>query len=143
MHPYPPSPKNVPSDQQVSKLIDYLLDLKHRDSSFIAIPTEFINGFRNFFAGNAPKICDAGELYIAINPEGKLLACPARSDLLLGDTLCDSVDSVLKTRNNEGWRKISSCRGCWLECTVGVSMILKNPLQEVQQLLRLWMQRKN
>jgi len=143
MHPYPPSAKNVPSDQQVSKLIDYLLDLKHSDPSFLALPTEFIKGFKQFFAGKAPKICHAGELYLAINPEGQLLACPARSDLLLGDMLCDSVDTVLKIRNSEGWRKISSCRGCWLECTVGVSMVLKNPLKEAPHLIDLWMQRKN
>jgi MoaA/NifB/PqqE/SkfB family radical SAM enzyme len=143
MHPYPPSPKNVPNDHQLSKLINYLLDLKHSDPSFLAIPTEFIKGFKQFFAGKAPKICHAGELYLAINPEGKLLACPARSDLLIGDMLCDSVDTVLKMRNSEGWRKISSCRGCWLECTVGVSMVLKNPLKEAPQLIDLWMQRKN
>ena len=39
------------------------------------MPTEFIKGFKQFFKGNAPKICHAGELYVAINPEGKLLAC--------------------------------------------------------------------
>ena len=138
MHPYPPSPENSPSSDQVSKLLDYLLNLKRSDPSFLVVSKEFLKGFEQFFRGKAPKVCHAGELYVAINPQGKLLACPARSDIVLGDTLCDSVDDVLKSRDSEGWRKVSACRGCWLECTVGVSMVLKNPLKEVSQLVGLW-----
>jgi MoaA/NifB/PqqE/SkfB family radical SAM enzyme len=143
MHPYPPSPENVPKDEQVSTLRKYLLKLKNTDPSFLAVPTEFIKGFDQFFKGKNPKICHAGELYVAINPEGKLLACPARSDLILGDTLSDSVNGLLKNKSNEGWRGVSACKGCWLECTVGVSMILKNPFSEVSQLLGLWRNRTN
>ena len=143
MHPYPPSPENVPSEQHVSQLLDYLMNLKRSDPGFLGVPTTFLKGFEHFFKGEAPKICHAGELYVAINPEGKLLACPARSDLLLGNTLTDSVDEVLKKRDSEGWRKVSACRGCWLECTVGVSMFLKNPLNEASQLVGLWASRKN
>lgn len=138
MHPYPPAPENVPNSKQVSGLVNYLLKLKHSDPSFLALPTEFIKGFEQFFKGKSPKICDAGELYVAINPEGKLLACPARSDILLGDTLSNSVNDSLKKRDTEGWRKVSACKGCWLECTVGVSMMLKNPLREASQLVGLW-----
>jgi len=138
MHPYPALPENSPNSEQVSRLLDYLLNLKRSDPSFLVVPTEFLKGFEQFFRGKAPKICHAGELYVAINPEGKLLACPARSDIVLGDTLCCSVDDVLKRRNSEGWRKVSACRGCWLECTVGVSMVLKNPLKEASQLVGLW-----
>jgi len=144
IHPYPPSAENIPSDKQVSRLLDYLLRLKRSDPGFLAVPTDFVKGFEAFFKGKAPKICHAGELYVAINPSGKLLACPARSDIVLGDTLSGSVDDILKEkRNSEGWRKVSSCEGCWLECTTGVSMILKNPLKEASQLVSLWKSRKN
>jgi MoaA/NifB/PqqE/SkfB family radical SAM enzyme len=143
MHPYPPSQENVPKDEQVSHLLDYLLELKRSDPGFLAVPTEFIKGFERFFKGEAPKICHAGELYVAINPEGKLLACPARSDLVLGDTLSGSVDDALKRRDSEGWRGVHACRGCWLECTVGVSMVLKNPFKEASQLVGFLVPRKN
>ena len=143
MHPFPPSPENVPNSKQVSYLLNYLLKLKHSDPGFVALPTEFIKGFERFFKGRTPKICHAGELYVAINPEGKILACPARSDIVLGNTMNGSIGGVLKNRDNAGWRKVSACRGCWLECTVGVSMILNSPLREVSQLLGLWRKRKN
>ena len=139
IHPYPPPPENLTSDKQVNHLVGYLLRLKRIDPSFLAVPTDFLKGFELFFKGEAPKICHAGELYVAIDPMGKLLACPARSDLVLGDTLNESVDVILKgERDSEGWRKVSACRGCWLECTAGVSMMLKNPLKEAPQLVSLW-----
>lgn len=139
IHPYPPPPENLPSEKQVNRLVGYLLKLKRIDPSFLAVPTDFLKGFELFFKGEAPKICHAGELYVAIDPLGKLLACPARSDLVLGDTLNDSVDVILKAkRDSEGWQKVSACRGCWLECTAGVSMMLKNPLKEAPQLISLW-----
>ena len=139
IHPYPPPPENLPSDKQVNRLVGYLLRLKSIDPSFLAVPTDFLKGFELFFKGEAPKICHAGELYVAIDPLGKLLACPARSDLVLGDTLNDSVDVILKgERDSEGWQKVTACRGCWLECTAGVSMMLKNPLKEAPQLVSLW-----
>ena len=139
IHPYPPPPENLTSDKQVNRLVGYLLRLKRIDPSFLAVPTDFLKGFELFFKGEAPKICHAGELYVAIDPMGKLLACPARSDLVLGDTLNESVDVILKgERDSEGWRKVSACRGCWLECTAGVSMMLKNPLKEAPQLVSLW-----
>lgn len=138
MHPYPPTAENVPGDEQVSRLLRYLLKRKHSDPGCLAIPTEFIKGFEQFFKGKSSKICHAGELYIAINPEGKLLACPARSDIILGDTLNDSIEKALKNKNNKGWKKVNACKGCWLECTAGVSMVLKNPLTEVSQLFGIW-----
>ncbi len=143
MHPYPPTAENTPTKQQVSRLVKFLLELKRSDPSFLALPTEFIKGFVHFFNGTAPKICDAGELYVAINPEGKLLACPARSDLILGDATKGDVNTILKQRNTKGWQQVSKCKGCWLECTAGVSMMLKNPFKEASQLMGLWADRNN
>lgn len=143
MHPYPPSAENSPSNEQIIRLQEYLLSIKQSDPGFLAVPTEFIKGFEQFFKGKSPKICNAGELYIAINPQGKLLACPARSDLVLGDTSEDSIEEMLKNREKKGWRGVEACKGCWLECTVGVSMLLNNPFVEASQLVGLLKSRKN
>jgi len=144
IHPYPPPPQNRPSHEAVSKLLDYLLNLKRSDPSFLVVPTDFVKGFELFFEGKAPKICHAGELYVAIDPMGRLLACPARADMVLGDILTDSAGEILKGRQkSEGWLKVSSCEGCWLECTVGLSIVLKNPLKEASQFISLWASRRN
>jgi len=144
IHPYPPPPQNVPSQEAISKLSDYLLRLKRTDHSFLAVPTNFVRGFQLFFDGKIPKICHAGELYVAIDPTGGLLACPARSDVVLGNILTDPAGEILKEkRKSEGWLKVSSCKGCWLECTVGLSMVLENPLMEVPHFFKLWRFRGN
>ncbi len=144
IHPYPPPPQNTPSHEAISKLVDYLLRLKRSDHSFLAVPTDFLNGFETFFEGNTPKICHAGELYVAIDPMGRLLACPARADVVLGNLLTDSASEILKEkRKSEGWLKVSSCEGCWLECTVGVSMVLKKPLKEASRFIGFWVSHRN
>lgn len=143
IHPYPPPPENVPQNKQISNLMDYLLNLKQSDPSFLVEPTNFLKGFESFFEGKTPKICHAGELYIAINPSGKLLACPARSDIFLGDILRESIEVLLKKRQDaEDWHKVSACKGCWLECTAGTSMVLENPLKEAYQFVDLLKSRK-
>jgi MoaA/NifB/PqqE/SkfB family radical SAM enzyme len=143
MHPFPPTSQNTPSKEDIRFLVNYLIDLKRSDPGFLAVPSEFIRGFEDFFVGKSMKICHAGDLYIAINPEGKLLACPARSDLLLGDTVSGSVTDILRNREGEGWDKVLACKGCWLECTVGVSMLLQNPFREASQFVGFLASRKN
>ncbi len=139
IHPYPPPPQNRPHPEAVSTLLEHLLRLKHYDPKFLAVPLDFLKGFELFFNGKTPKICHAGELYVAIDPMGRLLACPARADVVLGDIPANSADEILKEkRNSEGWLKVSACEGCWLECTVGVSLVLKNPLKEVPHFFSLW-----
>lgn len=139
IHPYPPPPQNRPHPEAVSTLLDYLLRLKHKDPKFLAVPYDFVKSFNLFFRGKTPKICHAGELYVAIDPMGRLLACPARADVVLGDILANTASEILKEeRKSEGWLKVSACEGCWLECTVGVSLVLKNPFKEVPHFVSLW-----
>ena len=144
IHPYPPPPQNRPSPEEVSRLLDYLLRLKRSNPSFLVVPTDFVKGFKPYFDGKAQKICHAGELYVAIDPMGRLLACPARADVVLGDTLTHSAGEILRKKTkSKGWPKVSSCEGCWLECTVGVSMVLENPLKEAPNFISLWASRRN
>lgn len=135
IHPYPPPPENRLPPGEITKLQDFLIELKHKDPSFLALPTEFIKGFRLFFEGRTPKICHAGKLYVAVNPFGMLLACAARADVVIGNVLESPADHLLKDGGiRDCWLKVASCHGCWLECTVGVSMIIKEPLKETVHL---------
>lgn len=140
MHPYPTPPENKPPTEKVLTLQERLLMLKREAYGFLAVPTEFIQGFRAFFDGKAPKICDAGRLYVAIDPSGNLLACAAKGEMVLGNLLVDSAWDILLgnvENGKDGWVKVASCEGCWLECTVGVSMTVRNPLKEAVHIARL------
>jgi MoaA/NifB/PqqE/SkfB family radical SAM enzyme len=108
-----------------------LLRLKSEDPGFLAVPEDFIRGFGLFFEGKAPKICHAGKLYVAIDPSGRLLACAARGDIVLGNVLEHSAAKLLRGEAEGDWRfRVASCLGCWLECTVGVSMTVEKPIKE-------------
>ncbi|MEJ2271784.1 MAG: hypothetical protein P8X91_04745 [Candidatus Bathyarchaeota archaeon] len=56
----------------------------------------------------------------------------------MGDVFSCSINELLKKKeDSEDWYKVSTCKGCWLECTAGVSMVLENPLKETSQLASL------
>ena len=131
IHPYPPPPQNRPPSEALSRLLEYLLKLKRTDPNFMIAPTNFIKGIESFFDGKAPKICHAGELYVAIDPLGNLLACATRTDIVLGNVLDKPIDEILneKTEAYE-WLKIDTCQGCWLPCTSQTSMIMCSPFTE-------------
>lgn len=140
VHPYPPPVENRPPAEKVLALQEYLLKLKRENSGFLAVPTDFIRGFKLFFEGKTPKICDAGRLYVGIDPAGNLLACAAREDVTIGNLLESSAEDILLGKVGtfgNGWLKVSSCNGCWLECTVGVSMATRN-LKEAFQMAGLF-----
>ncbi|MGQ9538531.1 MAG: radical SAM protein [Candidatus Bathycorpusculaceae bacterium] len=140
IHPYPPPPENKPLMAKVLALQEYLLNLKREAPDFLAVPMEFIQGFRLFFYGKTPKICDAGRLYVAIDPAGNLLACAARGDIALGNLLEHSAEEILLGKvdgGQGGWVKVASCEGCWLECTVGVSITARKPFKEAFYMAKL------
>lgn len=140
IHPYPQPPENKPLMAKVLALQEYLLNLKRGAPDFLAVPMEFIQGFRLFFYGKTPKICDAGRLYVAIDPAGNLLACAARGDIALGNLLEHSAEEILLGKvdgSQGGWVKVASCEGCWLECTVGVSITARKPFKEALYMAKL------
>lgn len=140
IHPYPPPMENMLPISKVALLQEHLLVFKREEPDFLAVPADFIRGLKLFFEGKAPKICDAGRLYVAVDPAGNLLACAARGDMVLGNLSEASAEDLLlgKTEGAEnGWAKVASCDGCWLECTVGVSMAVRN-LRETFQMAGLF-----
>lgn len=135
IHPYPPPPQNRPPPEAVSNLLDYLLKLKRKHPRFLATSIDFVKGFQMFFDLKLPKICHAGELYVAIDPMGRLLACAARTDIALGNVLEHSASQILKEkRNSREWLKVSTCDGCWLPCTTQPSITIQKPFKEALSL---------
>jgi len=139
IHPYPPPLENRLPAIKVATLQEHLLAIKREEPDFLTVPADFIRGLKLFFEGKIPKICDAGRLYVAIDPAGNLLACGARGDLALGNLLEFSAEEILLGKTEEaknGWVKVALCGGCWLECTVGVSMAARS-LKEAFQMAGL------
>jgi len=136
VHPYPPPSENRPLHEAVLRLSNYLVRLKRTDPNFLVVPMNFIKGIESFFDGKVPKICHAAELYIAIDPLGNLLACPGRSDIVLGNILDTPINEILNDKTNTSdWFKVETCQGCWLNCTTQASMIVSISYTEVLHLI--------
>jgi MoaA/NifB/PqqE/SkfB family radical SAM enzyme len=135
IHPYPPPTQNRPSAKAIFDLAQFLREFRHRHPRFLAVGAGFLERFKDFFDGCCPKICHAGELYIAIDSMGGLIPCSARRDVVLGNVLERSPKDILHDRmKNPDWFKIPNCGGCWLLCTSESSLAMQRPLREVVSL---------
>lgn len=124
-------PPKGPSNDGVAELIRRLKELKESGIR-VLMPPQFINGIPEYLNGKAPKICDALSLYYAVSPTGDILACGARTDIIVGNILKDDPLKALSSPPEDALRKISSCPGCWIACTTGTSLAVKSPFNYVK-----------
>ncbi len=101
-----------------------------KSSGKLLLPDSFIEHMDGYFNGNFTKICDALKLYYAVDPLGNVTACAPRHDIVIGNLLQNSCSSIIKMISHDSQEKIEKCTGCYLVCTVGVSMQMKQPLLE-------------
>ena len=131
---YPPPLLTSP---KLNELIDLLIDIKRRKPSFIPLPNAYINGISDYFKGRISKVCDAISLYFSISPNGEVLACGARNDIVLGNLFEKGLKDILSDPPREAVVKVSKCKGCWLDCTVGVSLSIRRPIEMVKSYIGL------
>ncbi|MGC8555665.1 MAG: radical SAM protein, partial [Conexivisphaera sp.] len=116
-----------PSGEGVRSLISRLRELRASGVE-VLVPPSFLDGIPQYLDGRAPKVCDAMRLYFAVDPMGRLLACGARTDIVLGSILEDDIMRLLSNPPEEAVRKVESCGGCWIACTTGTSLAVRSPL---------------
>ncbi len=127
-------PRHGPSNDGVVALIRRLKELR-KSGIRVLMPPQFIAGIPSYLNGQAPKICDALNLYYAVSPTGDILACGARTDIIVGNILRDDLMKVLSSPPAEALKKIDSCPGCWIACTTGTSIAVRNPFNYMKWLI--------
>ena len=115
-----------PAGDGVKKLIKKLKELKSSGINLL-VPEEFLDGIPFYLNKETPKICDAMKLYFAVDPLGNLLACGARTDIVLGNVLEKDILEMLKSPPKEALKKVEECSGCWIACTTGTSLAVRRP----------------
>ncbi len=101
-----------------------------KSSGKLFVPDSYIENMAMYFDGSFPKLCDALKLYYAVDPLGNVTACAPRHDIVIGNLLKSSYREMIKAISNDSREKIERCSGCYLVCTVGTSMQIKQPLFE-------------
>ncbi len=115
------------SNESVKRLVSKLIELKSSGVS-VLVPRQFIELIPDYLDGNTPKVCDAMNLYFSVDPMGNLLACGARTDITLGNVLEKDIMEMLSNPSDDAKRKVDRCTGCWIACTTGTSLAVRNPL---------------
>ncbi|MDI9619377.1 MAG: radical SAM protein [Candidatus Nezhaarchaeota archaeon] len=137
--PYPPRRGEV-SLEDVEALVDELLRLKRLKPSYVAPTTWYIKALKSYFASSLPRICDAGNLYFMVDPDGSVYACNSVRGSFMGNAVKQGLKDIWNSRLRlEAARETSRCRGCLSQCTTAVSIAyrLMFSLEDVVGLLGL------
>ncbi|MEM2710124.1 MAG: radical SAM protein [Candidatus Methanomethylicia archaeon] len=116
------------NDDKILSLVNYIVKVKKTYPGKIPLTYSYIYGFINYFKGRMRKICDASKLYFAVDPNGNVLACGARGDIVLGNILTSDLNNILLDGYFKVLNTINSCRGCWLACTTGLSLTMRESI---------------
>jgi len=120
-------PVNPPMKTRLSeKAINDLKIIK--STGKLLAPDSYIENMAQYFNGSFPKMCDALKLYYSVDPLGNVTACAARHDIIIGNLLKTSYREMISAISNDAKEKIERCSGCYLMCTVGTSMQIKQSI---------------
>lgn len=114
-------PTGVPPDPED------IMALKGLGSKLI-VPQDYLLGINDYSVNKFKKVCDAINLYFSVDPEGYLNPCPQRSDIKIGKLTEKSYRELVESNYPEVIGRVSACTGCYLACTVGLSMQLRQPV---------------
>lgn len=133
----PVNPPQMIDRKLSSKLIEELHMFRNATNTSIPLPGAYLDGMANYMSGKVCKICDAGRLYIAIQPNGDIIPCSIREDIILGNLLEEDLESIIDMRGEEIIDTIRKCSGCWLTCTTGISLAFRKPLEVIASYVKL------
>jgi len=140
VQPVNPPPSGLDAER-VHRLIGVLMRLWRERLLVLGVPELYLMGIPLYVAGVAPKICDAGKLYFAVQPDGEIIPCSPSPDLVpasLGNVCCTPLSEALNPEaNRQAWRGIEACGGCWLTCTTAISMYYRRPLEAAKRYVEL------
>jgi MoaA/NifB/PqqE/SkfB family radical SAM enzyme len=96
--------------------------------SKLIVPNEYLQQIEHYSTNKFAKMCDAMELYFSVDPEGYLNPCPQRSDIRIGKLTDHSYHELVDKYYPAFKDKVSACSGCYLACTVALSMQMKESI---------------
>ena len=125
----------IPEDA-INRSVEQILEMKSNYRHYISQSSYFINHIPNYITGTVPKLCDAGELYLAINNEGELFLCPGlprTKETYVGSLLQHSMVDLLKSKKLKRIKNaiVPKCQPCLMNCTTEFSLLAKSPLKTI------------
>lgn len=130
-----PSSWGTPKDE-INHSIKQILELKSKYRRHISQSHYFIDHIPDYIAGTVPKLCDAGQLYLAVNNEGNLFLCPGlprTKETYIGSLLQHSMTDLLRSKKLKRIKDaiVHKCNPCLMNCTTEFSLLAKSPLKTI------------
>ena len=125
----------IPEDA-IKRSIEQILEMKLKYRHYISQSYYFVNHIFDYIIGTVPKLCDAGQLYLAVNNEGKLFLCPGlprTKETYIGSLLQHSMVDLLKSKKLKRIKDaiVPRCPPCLMNCTTEFSLLAKSPLKTI------------
>ena len=125
----------IPEDA-IKRSIEQILEMKLNYRHYISQSYYFVNHISDYITGTVPKLCDAGQLYLAVNNEGKLFLCPGlprTKETYIGSLLQHSMVDLLKSKKLKRVKDgiVPKCPPCLMSCTTEFSLLAKSPLKTI------------
>lgn len=133
----PVNPPQIVDERLSSKLIEELYIFRRMTGASIPLPRSYLDGMARYMSGDIHKICDAGRLYLAIQPNGDVIPCSIRDDAILGNILEEELESIIDRSRKDMVHIMDECGGCWLTCTTGISLTFRKPLEVIGSYVKL------
>lgn len=125
----------IPKDAIYSS-IEQILEMKSNYRRYITQSHYFIDHIFDYITGTVPKLCDAGQLYLAVSNEGKLFLCPGlprTEEAYIGSLLQHSMVDLLKSKKLKRTKDalVPKCPPCLMNCTTEFSLLARSPLKTI------------
>ncbi len=134
VHPYPVKADDM-TIRHVRALVKCINEIRRARPELIPLTNEYLDGLVDYFEGRLRKICDAARLYFSISPTGDVCACALRDDIVLGNAVREGVKRSLSNISSRAAKLIRECPGCWINCTVEISLSMMRPIEKLSLVL--------
>ncbi|MBS7642244.1 MAG: radical SAM protein [Candidatus Bathyarchaeia archaeon] len=133
----PVNPPQIIDAKLAYRLAEELHEFKKRTDTPVPLPKSYIDGMVSYMSGNIHKVCDAGRLYISIQPDGAVIPCSTRDDVILGNLIKERLEMIIDRERSMIMRIAEHCDGCWLTCTTGISLTFREPTEIIRSYWRM------
>lgn len=129
--------------QEINGLLASILNLKSENPKLLEPSVNMIELMRKFLNNEMPRLCDAGHLYLGVNPKGELRICPIGlpdPSWTIGSLLQSNIKEMLRSqRFHTVLDKRANCGPCLTGCTTPHSLLFRSPLSyALKEGLKYW-----
>jgi MoaA/NifB/PqqE/SkfB family radical SAM enzyme len=130
-------------EEEINSLLGNAMKLKIENPSLLEPSVNMIELMRKFLNNKMPRLCDAGRLYLGVNPKGELRICPIglpEPEWTIGSLVESNIQEMLRSKRfREALGKRANCGPCLGGCTTPHSLLFRSSISyALKESLKYW-----